>query len=174
MQQRLHVPVPLGAAAGGGAVWGSERRHAGSSAIDWPTGVSKHCRSRPPITQHTRSSSEMCPSGSHRRSRRPAADPTQPPPPAPPYSSGLFSPRRKLFFPRATSRHHLRQFLALAEARERQRRANSELRCFAVIILIGCGTRNYLGPGCPVVTCVCVVRKQGRKTKFNSRGGRIG
>lgn len=68
---------------GGWICVGGKRRHAGSSAIDWPTGVSKHCRSRPPITQHTLNSSEMCPSGSHRSNRGPAADSTRPASPVP-------------------------------------------------------------------------------------------
>lgn len=73
MQRRQHVPIPVVGKEEWGSVGGAEegegvqRRHAGSSAIDWPTGVSKHCRSRPPITQRTLSSGEMCPSGSHRR-----------------------------------------------------------------------------------------------------------
>lgn len=68
MQARLHVPSHLERCWWGWEGWGgAQRRHPGSEAIDWPTGVSKHCCSRPPITQHTLSSSEMCPSGTHRR-----------------------------------------------------------------------------------------------------------
>lgn len=168
----------MGVGVGGGF----ERRHAGSSAIDWPTGVSKHCRSRPPITQHTPSSSEMCPSGTYHRNRDPppanpppaAVDPTQPHTPPAPLVSSSRRPRRELFQP---SRRHLRRFLpptSAGEGEEKKKRLRSELRCFAVIVLIGCGTWNYLGPSCPVVTCACVVRKQGRTVKFNSRWGRVG
>lgn len=54
--------IPLRAVGGR-----TQRRHPGSEAIDWPTGVSKHCCSRSPITQHTLCSNKMCPSGTYHR-----------------------------------------------------------------------------------------------------------
>lgn len=108
---------------GGGRL---QRRHPGSEAIDWPTGVSKHCCSRSPITQHALCSSEMCPTGTHRRIGDRFA-------PFAPSGAPLPSHLELVFFPLSVGNFGITSADWMGPLQA------------AAIALIGCGTWNYLG-----------------------------
>lgn len=108
---------------GGGRL---QRRHPGSEAIDWPTGVSKHCCSRSPITQHALCSSKMCPTGTHRRIGDRFA-------PFAPSGAPLPSHLELVFFPLSVGNFGITSADWMGPLQA------------AAIALIGCGTWNYLG-----------------------------
>lgn len=174
MQAKLRVPSHLERCWGWG---GAQRRHPGSEAIDWPTGVSKHCCSRPPITQHTLSSSEMCPSGTHRRIQDSFTplDPTKNPlAPLPYLLLPLLSLRIGNFLPGVGLSPRTRgPWCGL------NKKQNKKKGCALQAVMFCGDSADWMWhlklhrSDCSVITCACIIYKQGGTAKFNSRGESI-
>lgn len=172
----MYHPTWSGVGGGGRGGGGAQRRHPGSEAIDWPTGVSKHCCSRPPITQHTLSSSEMCPSGTHRRIQDSFTplDPTKNPLAPLPYLllPLLFLRIGNFFFYRALD-YHLGPEGPGADRKKKRKKAALQAVMFCGDSADWMWHLKLHRSDCSVITCACIIYKQGGTAKFNSRGESI-